>query len=208
MLGALLVDVCGSSRQAVQGIFAPTESRTLPLALRPSRYSPDMLRCYSCSAVCRLLRAACCSAAEKPYIASMGIYVTKASALKELLEQHMPDANDFGNEVIPGANKLGYPVQVRGTRHAAFDTACGTGGSNTAWPHATAVLEVAGSSLHSQSATCRERITTLSISVSMFKGGGMCADWLCVLCVWCVLSALLRTAGLCLPGLLGGHWYH
>jgi hypothetical protein len=42
----------------------------------------------------------------------MGIYVTKASALKELLEQHMPDANDFGNEVIPGARKMGYPVQV------------------------------------------------------------------------------------------------
>lgn len=72
-----------------------------------------MSRCYSCSAVCCLLRAAC-SAAEKPYIASMGIYVTKASALKELLEQHMPDANDFGNEVIPGARKMGYPVQVRG----------------------------------------------------------------------------------------------
>lgn len=54
-----------------------------------------------------------CSAAEKPYIASMGIYVMKANALKELLEQHMPDANDFGNEVIPGARTLGYPVQVR-----------------------------------------------------------------------------------------------
>lgn len=53
-----------------------------------------------------------CSAAAKPYIASMGIYVTKASALKELLEKHIPDANDFGNEVIPEANKLGYPVQV------------------------------------------------------------------------------------------------
>lgn len=52
------------------------------------------------------------TAAEKPYIASMGIYVTKASALKELLEQHMPDANDFGNEVIPGARKMGYPVQA------------------------------------------------------------------------------------------------
>lgn len=43
----------------------------------------------------------------------MGIYVMTASALKELLEQHMPDANDFGNEVIPGARQLGYPVQVR-----------------------------------------------------------------------------------------------
>jgi glucose-1-phosphate adenylyltransferase len=52
------------------------------------------------------------TAAAKPYIASMGIYVTKASALKELLEKHIPDANDFGNEVIPEANKLGYPVQA------------------------------------------------------------------------------------------------
>ena len=45
------------------------------------------------------VHATACSAAAKPYIASMGIYVTKASALKELLEVHMPDANDFGNEV-------------------------------------------------------------------------------------------------------------
>lgn len=46
----------------------------------------------------------------------MGIYVMKASALKELLEQHMPDANDFGNEVIPGAREMGYPVQVSSAR--------------------------------------------------------------------------------------------
>eukprot|EP00882_Tetradesmus_deserticola_P012742 GHRQ01013505.1.p3 GENE.GHRQ01013505.1~~GHRQ01013505.1.p3 ORF type:complete len:107 (-),score=31.60 GHRQ01013505.1:71-391(-) len=56
----------------------------------------------------------CCSAAEKPYIASMGIYVMTANTLKELLENHMPDANDFGNEVIPEARKMGYPVQVSG----------------------------------------------------------------------------------------------
>lgn len=42
----------------------------------------------------------------------MGIYVAKASALKELLEVHMPEANDFGNEIIPGAREMGYPVQV------------------------------------------------------------------------------------------------
>lgn len=52
------------------------------------------------------------TAAAKPYIASMGIYVTKASALKEMLEVHMPDANDFGNEIIPGARKMGYKVQA------------------------------------------------------------------------------------------------
>jgi NDP-sugar pyrophosphorylase family protein len=54
----------------------------------------------------------CCSALEKPYIASMGIYVMTANVLKELLENHMPTANDFGNEVIPEARKMGYPVQV------------------------------------------------------------------------------------------------
>lgn len=40
-----------------------------------------------------------CSALEKPYIASMGIYVMTATALKDMLETHMPEANDFGNEV-------------------------------------------------------------------------------------------------------------
>lgn len=53
-----------------------------------------------------------CSAREKPFIASMGIYVMKATALRELLNKHMPDANDFGNEVIPGAGDLGYKVQA------------------------------------------------------------------------------------------------
>jgi glucose-1-phosphate adenylyltransferase len=52
------------------------------------------------------------TAASKPYIASMGIYVTKAAALKEMLEKHMPDANDFGNEIIPGARALGYKIQA------------------------------------------------------------------------------------------------
>ncbi|GBF93774.1 glucose-1-phosphate adenylyltransferase small subunit, chloroplastic [Raphidocelis subcapitata] len=52
------------------------------------------------------------TAKEKPYIASMGIYVTKASALKEMLEVHMPEANDFGNEIIPGARKMGYKIQA------------------------------------------------------------------------------------------------
>lgn len=52
------------------------------------------------------------TAAAKPYIASMGIYVMKASALKEMLEVHMPDANDFGNEIIPGARQMGYKIQA------------------------------------------------------------------------------------------------
>jgi carbonic anhydrase/acetyltransferase-like protein (isoleucine patch superfamily) len=36
----------------------------------------------------------------------------KAAALKELLIDKMPTANDFGNEVIPGAKDAGYKVQA------------------------------------------------------------------------------------------------
>lgn len=52
------------------------------------------------------------SAKAKPYIASMGIYVMSAKALKELLLNKFPDANDFGNEVIPGAKDAGMKVQA------------------------------------------------------------------------------------------------
>jgi ADP-glucose pyrophosphorylase len=56
--------------------------------------------------------SALCSAKEKPYIASMGIYVMQAKALKELLYNKLPDANDFGMEVIPGARSAGMKVQA------------------------------------------------------------------------------------------------
>lgn len=52
------------------------------------------------------------TAKAKPYIASMGIYVMSAKALKELLLNKFPDANDFGNEVIPGAKEAGLKVQA------------------------------------------------------------------------------------------------
>ena len=51
-------------------------------------------------------------AAEMPYIASMGIYVAKATAMRDLLLKHYPEANDFGGEIIPGAEKLGMHVQA------------------------------------------------------------------------------------------------
>ena len=41
-------------------------------------------------------------AKEKPYIASMGIYVFKRQALIDLLEKY-PDQTDFGKEIIPSA---------------------------------------------------------------------------------------------------------
>ena len=51
-------------------------------------------------------------AEEMPYIASMGIYVFKTSAMIELLTKHFPEANDFGSEVIPGANSIGMKIQA------------------------------------------------------------------------------------------------
>ncbi|KAF5839750.1 nucleotide-diphospho-sugar transferase [Dunaliella salina] len=52
------------------------------------------------------------TASVKPYIASMGIYVMQAKALRELLLNTFPNANDFGNEVIPGAREVGMKVQA------------------------------------------------------------------------------------------------
>ena len=51
-------------------------------------------------------------AAAAPYIASMGIYVAKASAIRDLLSTHFPTANDFGSEVIPGAKDMGMHVHA------------------------------------------------------------------------------------------------
>mmetsp|Transcript_7394 Transcript_7394/g.17772 ORF Transcript_7394/g.17772 Transcript_7394/m.17772 type:complete len:510 (-) Transcript_7394:197-1726(-) len=44
-------------------------------------------------------------ATAKPFIASMGIYVFKRSALIELLNTEYPNAVDFGGEIIPQAAK-------------------------------------------------------------------------------------------------------
>lgn len=48
-------------------------------------------------------------ALEKPFIASMGIYVFKRTALIEMLENN-PSHMDFGGEVIPEAQKAGAPA--------------------------------------------------------------------------------------------------
>ena len=53
-----------------------------------------------------------CRAQELPFIASMGIYVAKASAIRELLMKHFPSQHDFGSDIIPGAKDLGFHVQV------------------------------------------------------------------------------------------------
>ncbi len=52
-------------------------------------------------------------AKEKPYIASMGIYVFRKSVLVDLLNNKFPTAMDFGGEIIPMAaktmNVVAYP---------------------------------------------------------------------------------------------------
>eukprot|EP00239_Pterosperma_sp_CCMP1384_P007220 CAMPEP_0197848522 /NCGR_PEP_ID=MMETSP1438-20131217/8989_1 /TAXON_ID=1461541 /ORGANISM="Pterosperma sp., Strain CCMP1384" /LENGTH=502 /DNA_ID=CAMNT_0043460809 /DNA_START=81 /DNA_END=1589 /DNA_ORIENTATION=+ len=51
-------------------------------------------------------------AVEMPYIASMGIYVFKKDSMVQLLTKEFPSANDFGNEVIPGAKDIGMHLQA------------------------------------------------------------------------------------------------
>ena len=57
------------------------------------------------------------AAAANPYIASMGIYVFKKTALVSFLNSEYPQDNDFGGEIIPKAAQDGYKVQVRTPRH-------------------------------------------------------------------------------------------
>jgi glucose-1-phosphate adenylyltransferase len=42
-------------------------------------------------------------AAKSPYVASMGVYIFKTTALLSLLEETYRTANDFGSEIIPAA---------------------------------------------------------------------------------------------------------
>jgi glucose-1-phosphate adenylyltransferase len=50
-------------------------------------------------------------AQQKPYIASMGIYVFKKQVLFDLLNE-MPSSTDFGNEIIPAAAAANRNVQA------------------------------------------------------------------------------------------------
>jgi glucose-1-phosphate adenylyltransferase len=51
-------------------------------------------------------------AKASPYIASMGIYVFKKSALSKFLNDSYPEDNDFGGEIIPKAAEDGFHVQA------------------------------------------------------------------------------------------------
>ena len=48
---------------------------------------------------------------DRPFLASMGIYVFKYEVLRELLEKHKKD--DFGKHIIPGAIKEPQSLCVR-----------------------------------------------------------------------------------------------
>ncbi|KNA03995.1 hypothetical protein SOVF_203830 [Spinacia oleracea] len=47
-------------------------------------------------------------AQEKPYIASMGVYIFKKEILLNLLRWRFPTANDFGSEIIPASAREYY----------------------------------------------------------------------------------------------------
>ena len=49
-------------------------------------------------------------AKEKPFIASMGIYVFKKEQLVKLLKEDYVKSNDFGGEIIPSAARDGSKV--------------------------------------------------------------------------------------------------
>ena len=59
-----------------------------------------------------LLGLSAAEAKQKPYIASMGIYVFKKSSLDEFLNKKYADNHDFGGEIIPFAARDGYNVQA------------------------------------------------------------------------------------------------
>ena len=59
-----------------------------------------------------LLGLSAAEAKQKPYIASMGIYVFKKSSLDEFLNKKYVENHDFGGEIIPFAARDGYNVQA------------------------------------------------------------------------------------------------
>ena len=50
-------------------------------------------------------------AKKKPYIASMGIYVFKKSALRTMLKWRFPELHDFGSQILPRST-VEYNVQA------------------------------------------------------------------------------------------------
>jgi len=104
-VGALPMD---EARATAFGLMKINDTgRIIDFAEKPEG---DLLKSFQVDTTVLGLDAA--AAKESPYIASMGIYVFKASAMLDLLTKRFPDADDFGSEVIPGANDIGMHVQA------------------------------------------------------------------------------------------------
>jgi len=99
---------CNEKNASAFGVMKIDEvGRIVEFAEKPSG---DALRAMRVDTTVLGLDAA--RAKEAPYIASMGIYVAKASAIRDLLSKDFPDANDFGSEVIPGAKDMCMPMSL------------------------------------------------------------------------------------------------
>lgn len=75
----------------------------------PRRHLTDV--CPSTQVDTTILGLSPVEAKDKPYIASMGIYVFKKRVMIDLLKHRYPTANDFGGEIIPRAAEAGLKVQ-------------------------------------------------------------------------------------------------
>ena len=62
-----------------------------------------------------------CRAAEEPFIASMGIYVIKAEAIKRLLINEFPEVSSIGPCIVP-ARSVGLRMQPDAERRRARGT--------------------------------------------------------------------------------------
>ncbi|KAL8129541.1 hypothetical protein V2J09_018696 [Rumex salicifolius] len=67
------------------------------------REKPKGRDLQSMQADTRILGLSQKDALEKPYIASMGVYIFKREVLLNLLRSKYPTSNDFGSEIIPAA---------------------------------------------------------------------------------------------------------
>lgn len=100
----------GPERAKEFGLMKIDENRRI-LSFAEKPKTPEALEAMKVDTTCLGLTPE--EAAEKPYIASMGIYVFKKNVLINLLTEKFPHANDFGGEIIPSAakemNVVAYP---------------------------------------------------------------------------------------------------
>lgn len=90
---------CDAERAKEFGLMKiDADNRVVSFAEKPKGDALEAMRVDTTS-----LGLAPDDAALRPFIASMGIYVFKKSALVDLLNRRHPKANDFGGEIIPAA---------------------------------------------------------------------------------------------------------